>query len=58
MKKRLLNYNMNVNNGEWNVRIEKKKVKINAIKQNYNAEYKLIVKLENLQQDLFLIVIY
>lgn len=44
MKKNQHNYKQNVNNGELNIKIKKKKVKILDIKVNYKEEYKLIEK--------------
>lgn len=44
MKRNQLFYKWNVNNGELNIRIEIKKVKIKDIKMNFKEEFKQIEK--------------
>lgn len=47
MKKDQHNFLMSVNNGELNIKVERKIVKKQDIKQNFKEEFKLIEKLEN-----------
>ena len=44
MKRNQLNYKWNVNNGELNIKIEIKKMRIKDIKMNFKEEFKQIEK--------------